>query len=366
MFTAMKRFHNFLTANLLLWACSLFMTSCEKEDVPPPIDLNTLCKTYESNELRLFLNGVEYTSSEEQVAIIFPHTLKSETKYHTNEGQMLLEILPIFPEIRYSFNDAMYINPIVIVDVVSTSKEITLRGNYADSEYYNLNIEGSYKNEVLTLNLTYNTYRPNITGQAFIFDLTDESIDLSKLHPTKELIEYEGIQYPIREFVLDAISPILSNLREQFGGAMRIKFFEDGSTQIGIKKENSSEYTDIPGKHGYFFHETEWGYLSADAKGMEYLAPILDGTTNILMSDFYAWRARQTYFASVHFSLTDNNDLLMTMEEPLMFAFNKYISSYWQKNKKLLSESEIDKMLLLSSLFDKGQINLILFRGTKE
>ena len=90
----MKQFYYFLTANLLLWVCSLFLTSCEKEDVPPPIDLNTLCKTFQRQQLQLYVNGVEY----------FGHTVtfaqNKTTDVENNSSTMFLGISPLWPNVR--------------------------------------------------------------------------------------------------------------------------------------------------------------------------------------------------------------------------------------------------------------------------
>lgn len=356
-----------------LFTLSLLI-ACHSDDISPSIDLNTLCKTFEGDELRLYLNGEEYSSITEKAVLIYPEMLEDKNKYPINSGQMLLEILPIFPETIFKITDEAYTNLIFAVDVTTTSEKVILKGVYNQSQYYTVDLNGEYSNEILTLYLTYKTKRDKITSQAFVFDLTRESIDLSQLFPKKEYVEYKGFQYPIRNFILDAISPVIKSIRNRIGGSVRIKFHENGSIQIGVKGDGELDFTDIPGKHGYYFHESDWGYLSVDTVGLKYLSPILDGKKFGYRSEFYSWRARQIYFAPIYLTFNDNDDLLITLEEPLMFAFGKYINTYAQRfhdsfntgDNNMLSDEEVEKLCIVSSLLLNKEIDFILFRGIKE
>ena len=154
----MKQFYYFLTANLLLWVCSLFLTSCEKEDVPPPIDLNTLCKTFQRQQLQLYVNGVEY----------FGHTVtfaqNKTTDVENNSSTMFLGISPLWPNVRnYTSSEEYDYEWIEMpVSVEATSNEVFFQGILPIYEKNTvIGTEGCWKNDTLSINVIY---RANIDG----------------------------------------------------------------------------------------------------------------------------------------------------------------------------------------------------------
>ena len=202
----MKLLYYFQTANFLLLICSFFMTSCEKEDVPPPIDLNTLCKTFQGQQLHLYVNGVEYFGH----TVAFAHS--KTTVVENNSSTMFLGISPLWPNVRnYTSSEEYDYEWIEMpVSVEATFNEVFFQGILP---IYEKNIvidtEGYWKNDTLSINVIYRANIDGITDNTFIFDFTDESINLDFLHPNSNFIEYDGERIPTKEFAKEAFGILI-------------------------------------------------------------------------------------------------------------------------------------------------------------
>ncbi len=364
--------YNFITAMktnyLFLLLLSCFIISCENEE-PPAIELDSISKIYEGENLQIFLNGEEYKREGEKVALFLPEN--PTTKNEGTSEKMIIEMLPLFPEVRQDKNDnTLYLNPVFEVTSIATDKEVSFEGNYSNSPQYNLNLKGIWKEEKLMLNLTYTTEVKGLTGNAFVFNLDKESIDLSQLNPRIETIEYGGEQIPIKDFIIDAMAPFVQLVKKQLGGPLRIEFFPDGSTELSIKKEGENTFTPIPGKHGYRIHETNWGYLSSDIDGAKYMKPLLEGGEYVGNSTLYAWGSTDEKFVSIYYNFNQEGDLILSMEEPMRFAFDKFLNYSLQwfgriQNYRDITEEEVDKANKATQMIG-NEINLICFRAEKQ
>lgn len=345
-------------------------SSCGDDEAPPPIDLESISKVYKGDELRIFLNGEEYSSPGEEVGLalasLFPDHAKDGD---VSSGQkMLLKLLPLWPNVRvYPILDD-FETILMEVEAISSSDEVHLKGHYTDAPQYTLGMEGYYRDNVLTLNLTYTTDISGVTGSTFIFDFSKESIDLLQLHPIIKFVEYDGQQIPVEEFVRDAMTPVLEVIGKQLGGPLQIAFFPDGSTKVGIKAQGKDTFTPMIGKHGYRFHLANWGYLFADTQGAVWMDKTVEDRELIDISPLYAWYARDKHFISVFYGCNRDSDLLFTIEAPAMCQFRNFLSPWLDVfgNGRVMSKEETEKCrMVLNMIYDK-QIELICLRGTKQ
>lgn len=352
-------------------------SSCS-DDETVPIDLESISKVYKGEELRIFLNGEEYSSSNEEVGLGLPSMVSGNTKNgdSSSSEKMLLEILPLWPNIRdFSVSSNEFENLLIEVDAISTPEKVLLKGSYTDFTRYTLDVEGDCTDGVLTLNLTYTTNISKITGSAFVFNFDKESIDLSKLSPTIDFVEYDGRQMPVQEFVRDAMTPVFETIGKLLGGPLRIEFFSDGSTSVSIKAEGENVFTPVIGQHGYRFHRSNWGYLFADTEGATWMSELITRIPFDSISPLYGWRARNKYFMSVYYNLNWEYDLLMTLETPEMFQFSYFLSPWLDHFgitkddypiKTELSKEETLKCVHVINMQFKKQIKLICIKGVRE
>lgn len=362
----MKKLHYWRI--MLCAVIHLFLfSSCEKED-PMPIDLESICKEYKGDELRIFLNGEEYSSSEEAVKLALSSPMLQNTDGTDASGnKMQLTLLPLWPNLRVY----PYINNfellLIEVEAISSPDEVLLKGIYTDAPQYTLEVEGSYREGVLTLNLTYMTNIPNITGHAFIFDFSIQSIDLTYLNPKIRTVEYDGQQIPIEEFVRDTMSPILKLIGERLGGSLRIEFFPDGSTDVSIVDRETGRSTPVVGKHGYRFHDSSWGYLFADTEGVTWMSDRVEAWHYVDLTPLYGWRARDKYFVSVFYDYRQSK-MLFTIEAPAMSQFRNFLSPWLDSfgNGQGISKEETAKGHMITNMIYNKEIQLICMGGSKE
>ncbi|WP_455588510.1 hypothetical protein [Bacteroides rodentium] len=359
----------FLLFAVCCTAVLIFFSSCE-DDPAPPIDLADISGVYKGDELRIFLNGEEYSSPDEEVGLALPSMVSGDTKGgDVSSGEkMLLQLLPLWPNFRvYPVVDEFKLI-LMEVEAVSTTEEVNLRGSYTDASQYVLEVEGCYRDGVLMLNLTYTTNVQDITGNAFVFDFTEEAIDLSQLNPTITSVEYDGEQIPVYDFVRDAMMPVVALISERLGGSLRIEFLPDGSANVGIKKRSGNSFFPIIGKHGYRFHYPNWGYLFSDTEGATWVAEAVEAYQLRNVSPLYGWHARDKYFISVFYGQTRDSDLLLTVESPTMCRFRKFLSPWldYFGNGNGLSVEETKRCRMVSSMIYNKQIELICLRGIKQ
>ena len=372
----MKQFYYFLTANLLLWVCSLFLTSCEKEDVPPPIDLNTLCKTFQRQQLQLYVNGVEY----------FGHTVtfaqNKTTDVENNSSTMFLGISPLWPNVRnYTSSEEYDYEWIEMpVSVEATSNEVFFQGILPIYEKNTvIGTEGCWKNDTLRINVIYRANIDGITDNTFIFDFTNESINLDFLHPNSNFIEYDGEKIPTKEFVKEAFGIFLKAIRNNLGGAnLQLTFNRDGSVNMGLKHMDKTTYVPINGHHAYRLHTSEYGFLQSDSEGGKAInrllglvyGPVQDATDGFL----YTWQIGGQYFMSIYYDYDPHtsNLRLGIGSKSHFYAYN-----FWKNWAGLfmypmeetvhgLSVEETKKIRKMVELFSNQDIHNILLSGKKQ
>lgn len=257
-----------------------------------------------------------------------------------------------------------------------------MKGSYTNSDKYTLDVEGSWRDGVLTLQLIYAENVPSLTGNAYIFDFSKESIDLTYLNPKVYEIEHDGQWIPIKEFVRDAMAPFYRTIRNRLGGPVRIEFFPDGSMQIGVKAEGESTFTPVVGKHKYFYHERRtsiyWGFLSADVEGAKWMTKaILGGFWSVPYLFYSCVMDSDKYFAPFHFQERpkEEKSLLMTYEEPSMTRFRysfyslvlfHYGTEDADDEPRDMSYEETRKCLKVADLLSKKDIQFIYLRGVKD
>lgn len=358
--------------------CLFLFSSCSTDEVVVPIELESISKLYKGDELRIFLNGEEYSSPNEEVRLALPSLVSKDMKNEdVSVGEkMLMELLPIWPNIRdFSISSNEFENILVEVETVSTPEEVCLKGSYTDAmQYYTLDVEGYCRDGILTLYLNYTTKISYITGNAFTFDFSKESIDLSHLKPKIENVEYDGQLIPVEEFVRNAMAPVFETIGRRLGGSLRIEFLSDGSTNVSIKMQGEDTYTPVIGKHGYCFHRSCWGYLFADTEGASWMNELVTGTSLWGVSPLYGWRARDKYFISVYYSLNGDLDLLMTLETPEMFQFRFFLAPWIDRfgtyidnypfNTELSKEETFKSVHVINMMYDK-QIELVCLKGIR-
>jgi hypothetical protein len=236
-----------------------------------------------------------------------------------------------------------------------------------------LNVEGSCRDGILTLNLTYETYVEGITENAYLFNFDKESIDLVSLQAKVEFVTYKDQQIPVKEFVRDAMTPVVETIGKRLGGSLRIGFFPDGSTEVSIGKQGTGGFTPVVGKHGYYIHHQNNGYLFADTEGASWINKAVLLSTLRGASSLYGWYARDKHFIPLFYSFgrdiskPDEKYMMIALEDPTMTRFGSFFS-FWLDcfgNNVSLSEEETEKCGMVLRMLNNEEISFIGLMGTK-
>lgn len=348
---------------LLLYGCS--------EDEAPPIDLATVSKEYRGDALRTFFNGVEYTREGEAVALFLPSLVGKDDPDEIWQGEgekMLLQILPLWPEIDYDSNGNQWKNITFEVDAISTADEVRFTGSYSDApDYYLLEIEGAVRDEVMTVHLTYTEQVRDITGNTFVFRLDESSLDFQMLNPQNSTVEFDNQQMPTEDFVHDALTPVLKVIRESLGGDLQVEFLSDGSTSVSVLPTDGSPATAIPGWHGYRIHSNQYGYLCSDYEGASWLVKRLEDRDYPNVNGLYTMSVNKAfYFFGVYYDMNDDSDLLIALEDLYWNNLRTFLYP-WQTHigDKTLSETELEKLKIVIAMISREDIDKVLIRGEK-
>ena len=352
----------------VLFPLLLQLYSCS-EDEAPPIDLATISKVYRGDELKIFFNGVEYSSEDEAVALTVPSLVGWDNPDEVWQGdgeKMLLEILPLWPEVLYESTTEIAKNPIIEVDAISTPDEVRFTGSYSDSpNFYLLEVEGIVQHDVLTIHLTYTEHTEKVTGNTFLFRFDASSLDFPMLHSKVLMIEYGGQQIPVKDFVRDALTPVLRIIGERLEGDLQVEFLEDGSTRLCILSEDGTVVTEVPGWHGYRLHN-EWGYLCSDIEGGSWLFErICNVKSSFLLGELYGWCIRNLGFISVFYKVNYDSALWISLESPTWRGFEYFLAPWLEMFASYLTEEEKDKAWIVSNMISAGELDIIFIRGEK-
>ena len=243
--------------SLLLLSC--FIIGCNNE-VPPNINLEELCGTYQGDTRIIRLNGEEYLTD-----IINPVKLLFNIP-ESGEGIMEFFYLWPYPQTLNPF-DSRHIE----IQTAATPTEVILKGNYSDSPYYTVGVEGKWAEGMLEVDLDYKSIDERLVGNTFIVCMNEDALDFSRLYPSSNTVEFGGQQIPIENFVRDAMSPIFRALSKNLGAEIKLIMKEDGNMEISTKKIGNNNFTNIPGKHRHWLHSDNHGYFEADYEGASWL-----------------------------------------------------------------------------------------------
>ena len=360
----MKRIYLLMTMGYL-FTLSL-LTACHSDDVSPPIDLNTLCKTFEGDELRLYLNGEEQYGR--SVAFALDKAEESD--------KMLLGISPLWPNVRnYIDLENDYDNIQLKIKASSDTEKVTFVSEPAIYSYYTLATEGVWSKDSLMLSLNYKTRNENLAEKSYLFDFSDESINLEHLETVMQTVDYEGLQIPIREFVADAMKIILKVWRQHFDEGLRMTFHTNGDMDMHLKSNKT--YIPIPGKYGHRLHTAEYGFLLSDIEGVVIFNKLLgysDNPFNIF--DGLCWKLGNDYFLSFRYLFCEDGSNLYLSIGTRHFLHASNFFSIWtgrnvypiEETVRGLSIEETNKVRKLSSLISNKEIigTQIFLRGMKE
>lgn len=348
---------------LQLYSCS--------DDEAPPIDLTTISKVYRGDELKIFFNGVEYSSEGEEAALALPSLVGMDDPNEVWEGEgekILLEILPLWPEIYYDSNGNQWENITFEVDAISTADEVRFTGSYSDApRYYLLEVEGTVRDEVMTIHLTYTEQVRDITGNTFVFHFNEASLDFNKLRPKNPTVEFGGQQIPAEDFIRDALTPVLKVIRESLGGDLQVEFLPDGSTNVSVLPTDGGPATAVPGWHGYRIHDSQYGYLCSDYEGALWFTERLENVSEYPYGELYSWSARDTtFFLAVYYQINYDSDLWLALKDLYWYSLRDFLYS-WQTaiGNKTLSETELEKVEKVITMISADDIDMVFIRGEK-
>ena len=349
-----------------LFPLLLQLYSCS-EDEAPPIDLTTISKVYRGDELKIFFNGMEYSSEDEAVALTVPSLVGRDNPDEVWQGdgeKMLLQILPLWPEVRYD-EEADWKAIIFDIDAVATSNEVHLSGSFSDAPYYLLELEGIVRDGVLTVHLTYTEHVDRVTGNMFVFHFDTTSLDFSMLNPRISVVEYNGEQIPTETFIRETLAPLLSVMRERVGGDLQVEFLPDGSSNVSVLSPNDGTVKPVPGWHGYRMHEGEYGYFCSDLEGGSWITERLLRTEYPCGSDLYCWAYRNLFFISISYQINYDSDLLISLENPYNYNLDWLLSASAVLLRHDLSDEEIEKCEMLALMIQDDTLKRIFIRGEK-
>ena len=306
--------------SLLLLSC--FIIGCNNED-PPNINLEELWGPYTRDTRIVHLNGEEFLPHEEQVSLLFPADLNMP---NNEDETMVLELFPIWPKPQTisPFDYLIHVE----MQATATPTEVILKGNYSDSPYYTVDIEGKWTEEVLEVDLNYKSTDERLVGNTFIIRMNEDALDFSRLYPSSNMVEFDGLSIPIEDFVRDAMSPIFRALSQRLGHEIKLTMKEDGSMEISTKKEGSNNFINIPGKHRHWLHSDNHGYFDTDYEGATWLHEIIhENEYHISLSGIFdtATRNYTQNFAPILYYF-DNGDLIYCNQNWGSWLFEKYLT----------------------------------------
>lgn len=353
----------------ILVLCSVayisILGACENDadETSPLIDIQGICGTYAYEQVKMTFNGDEILSSGEVTLALIPSATSKSENRTTAKEKMLLEIPPLWPNVRDNYMQPVFENIIIEVDAVSSSEQVTFTG-VVTQPIYKLTVEGAYKEGELTLNLNYSTTYSMI-GNTYIFDFSKESLNMGMLNPNVEFVEWEGIQVPVREFVTDAIAPVFEVIGKRLGGALCIEFFSDGHCYLGIKSQVPDTTVPVPGNHGYRYFGNDFGYLMSDNEGAMWVSKtVSDGFT--LNNAIYTSRVGNFYFMPVFFSKgNSDNKLLFALGNPVGNCFQNFLFDWLDTlGTTELAVEELAKANKVAMMLNNKTIQYIRLIGT--
>lgn len=363
----MKKLNYFISLFCSIVFMSILGACSNNEDrTSVPINIQDICKTYPQEQVKMTFNGDEISSSGD-VSLKFIATSKCSNRISTsqtvsNSEKMLLEIPPLWPNVHDSNIQSVFDNIIFEVDAVFSLELVTFTGEI-EQYGYKLAVRGIYKEETLTLNLTYSTTYSMI-GNRYVFDFSRESLNMGMLNPKENFVEWKEEQIPTKEFVTDAIVPILETIKERLGGVLCIEFFSDGYTSLEIKSQKTGEVTPVPGKHGFRYFGSDFGYFMADEEGALWMSKTVSGDFTF-NSAMYTSKIGMFHFMPVCFSKDNTGDkLILTLEDPIGNCFQNFLF-FWLDclGNTELSTEEFDKAFKVAMLLQNETIKQIRLTG---
>lgn len=240
----------------LLWGlCVTTLLSCSDDE--PSIDLRTICRLIPGEKVKMTLNG-EAIGQPGDVAFAFPDLQLPEKE--TFESKMLLEMISLWPGHKAStLGENFYLE----VDAQSTPDRILFAGKAMEGKPYDLEVEGHYENDELTLNLSYRSGAKRLTGHTYELEMNADAFILDFIHSQQNDIEWNGERVPIKEFLRESLKPIFSQYVSRTGNdAARITFLEEGGMELSFRDSRTHTFTPAPGHYAHRFNGVV-GWLEA-------------------------------------------------------------------------------------------------------
>lgn len=232
---------------LLLGLCVTTFLSCSDDE--PSIDLRTICRLIPGEKIKMTLNG-ETIGQPGDAAFAFPDLQLPEKE--TFESKMLLEMISLWPAHEAS---ALGENFYFEVDAQSTPDRIAFAGRITEEKPYDLEVEGCYENDELTLNLSYRSGAKNLTGHTYELEMNADAFILDFIYFQQDNVEWNGERVPIREFLRESLKPIFSQYVNRTGNdAARITFLEDGGLEVSFRDSRAHTFTPAPGHYAHRFN----------------------------------------------------------------------------------------------------------------
>ncbi len=220
--------------------------------------VKTICKTFESDQVELTLNG-EVVDPAKVATIAFP---EGESPMNgLSESKMLLELPALWPatDVGNEFPNLLF-----DIDVTSSPDNVTFTGESRDT-WYKVSASGHYQNDVLKLDLTY-TPKMNwnaVTTPELTYELefNKDAIDLS-LATMSTMIEWNGEMVQREEFMRESLAMIFDDLIEKTGkDAVRFTFLKDGSMNVSFRNSQDGTFVPAPGHYAYRFDYANAGFF---------------------------------------------------------------------------------------------------------
>ncbi|MBE6287610.1 MAG: hypothetical protein E7099_05420 [Mediterranea massiliensis] len=344
------------TNYLFLLLLSCFIISCENEE--PPINLETIQGKYSGDKLQFFYNGEEMITPEEYVTLELNDPNSSTITFIAH---------PFWPEVRDFKNQPPsegFKNIRVDLEAVPTATEVILKGSYQEGNYYRLDIEAKWIDGNLEAHLNYTATNEKFINNSFVIQFDEEALDFTHLTPHQPTVEYEGEIIPIKEFVKDAMSPILRVLNRNFGNELRLDMLENGDMTLSAKIGANNSFTQIPGIFRYRIHRVNYGYFEADPEGALWIYKAFKETDfpgpdgdGIVISNIR--RTPAQHFTPI-FYYFDNNDFIFAINS-IGTWFSYRLLTGWldnptQQTLQELTTEEKNKFLKFTKLIAKDII----------